>query len=271
MAIENEINLYNKDEHTIQISTHELTSVKDLNKLLQIFAEAAGKEKIEIASLNQDIAIDSKFLRTDEILQQKVFNSYHSETEMMRYIKKLERRDIALNHSMIPLGSCTMKLNPATSMLPLSWPEFGNIHPFAPQNQWEGYKELIDNLSEELKEVTGFAGFSVMPNSGAAGEHTGLMVIRAYHHANGDQHRDICLIPSSAHGTNPASAIMAGMKVVVVGCDENGNIDVADLIAKAEEHSDNLAATMITYPSTHGVFESRILEILEIIHKNGDR
>jgi glycine dehydrogenase len=268
IALKNEVNLYCKSEKQLQISTDELTTQDDLNKLLSIFAEAIGKNKYSF-DFTTEIKIDKKFIRSDNFMQQKVFNSFHSETEMMRYIKKLERRDIALNHSMIPLGSCTMKLNPATSMLPLSWAEFNSIHPFAPVDQWQGYKEMMQELVEYLKEITGFADISLQPNSGAAGEHTGLMVIRAYHHANGDANRDICLIPSSAHGTNPASAVMAGMQVVVVACDENGNIDVDDLRNKAEEHSENLAAIMITYPSTHGVFESKILEIIEIIHQHG--
>lgn len=268
IALKHDINLYCKSENQLQISTDELTTHDDITNLISIFAEAIGNN-ITKAELVEDLKIDSKFIRTDKFMQQKVFNSFHSETEMMRYIKKLERRDIALNHSMIPLGSCTMKLNPATSMLPLSWVEFNAIHPFAPEDQWQGYKEMIQNLIDYLKEITGFADISLQPNSGAAGEHTGLMVIRAYHHAKGDVHRDICLIPSSAHGTNPASAVMAGMQVFVVACDENGNIDVDDLRKKAEEHSENLAAIMITYPSTHGVFESKILEIIDIIHQNG--
>ncbi|HNQ68521.1 MAG TPA: aminomethyl-transferring glycine dehydrogenase [Bacteroidales bacterium] len=256
------------DKHVV-LSTDEIISLDDVNNVIEIFAKAINKPYNRVSSIGQAENIDVKFARTGKFLQQAVFNTYHSETEMMRYIKRLENRDIALNRSMISLGSCTMKLNPATSMLPLSWPEFGNIHPFVPKDQAAGYYELIAEMEKDLSTITGFAATSVMPNSGASGEHSGLMVIREYHKQRNELHRNICLIPSSAHGTNPASAVMAGMEVVVVKCDENGNIDLEDLKAKATEHKDNLSATMITYPSTHGVFESKILDIVNIVHENG--
>jgi glycine dehydrogenase len=269
IALNSEINLNYIDQKTISLSTDELITDCEINKILGIFAQANNKVFVKIEKLDFDFAIDPKIARKDEILKQNVFNSYHSETEMMRYIKRLENRDIALNRSMISLGSCTMKLNPATSMLPLSWPEFGSIHPFVPADQAQGYHEMIADLERDLSIITGFAGTSLQPNSGATGEHAGLMVIREYHISRNDGHRNVCIIPSSAHGTNPASAVMAGMEVIIVKCDQNGNIDVDDLKARAIEHKDNLACIMITYPSTHGVFESRILEMVKIIHENG--
>ncbi|HPD95730.1 MAG: aminomethyl-transferring glycine dehydrogenase [Bacteroidales bacterium] len=268
-AIEREINLNYKDNGKIGISIDEITAVEDINKLLAVFAEAAGKAAPIVSEVKEVSSIPQNFKRTSKYLTEQVFNSYHSETEMMRYIKKLERRDIALNHSMISLGSCTMKLNPATTMLPLSWPEFGNIHPFVPANQVQGYMEMITELEKLLAEITGFEAVTLQPNSGAAGEYTGLMVIRQYHISRGEANRNVVLIPSSAHGTNPASAAMAGMNVVVVACDDKGNISLDDLAAKAEQNKDNLAAFMVTYPSTHGVFESKIREMVDIIHKNG--
>ena len=269
LAIAEEINLNYINDTKIGISLDEATSISDINALIKIFALANNKEAEEFDNVPNEIFFDKQYLREDNILDVDVFKMYHSETDMMRYIKKLERKDFSLTHSMISLGSCTMKLNPATSMLPLSWPEFANIHPFVPRNQAEGYYELIEEMGEYLKIVTGFDDITFQPNSGAAGEYAGLMVIREYHKSQGNGHKNVVLIPSSAHGTNPASAVMAGMKVVIVACDERGNIDVADLKAKADEHKDNLSAFMVTYPSTHGVFESAISEMTEIIHSHG--
>ncbi|MFO0361329.1 MAG: aminomethyl-transferring glycine dehydrogenase, partial [Flavobacteriales bacterium] len=253
---------YFGDGH-IGISVSEVTNETDVAQVLQV-----------IANINTGIAPVSgnalgAFVRTSEYLTHPVFSTHHSETEMLRYMKKLENKDLSLAHAMIPLGSCTMKLNATSEMIPVTWPEFANIHPFAPVNQTAGYQEMLDELSRDLCECTGFAGISLQPNSGAQGELAGLLVIMAYHASRGDHHRNICLIPSSAHGTNPASAVMAGLQVVVVKCDENGNVDVADLRAKAEQHKDNLAALMVTYPSTHGVFEEAIREITKIVHDNG--
>jgi glycine dehydrogenase len=246
-----------------------VTSFAELNSIIEIFAKAAGKKTVRVDSYCDCGCINEKFERKSSFLTSPAFNTYHSETAMMRYIKMLERKDFSLTHSMIPLGSCTMKLNPATSMFAMSWPEFGNIHPFVPKDQAIGYYQLIDELGEALKEITGFSAVSFQPNSGAAGEYAGLMVIRQYHLTRGEGHRRIVLIPSSAHGTNPASAVMAGMQVVVVPCDENGNVNVDELRIKAEEHRNDLAAFMITYPSTHGVFEESVVEMSEIIHNNG--
>jgi glycine dehydrogenase len=209
------------------------------------------------------------FARTSEFMTHPVFSTHHSETEMLRYMKKLENKDLSLAHAMIPLGSCTMKLNATSEMIPVTWPEFANVHPFAPVNQTQGYQEMLAELQKDLCECTGFAGVSLQPNSGAQGELAGLLVIMAYHASRGEHQRNICLIPSSAHGTNPASAVMAGLKVVVVKCDENGNVDVADLREKAIQHKNELAALMVTYPSTHGVFEEAIQEITSIIHEHG--
>lgn len=263
------INFYYPDAETVSISINEATNLQDINDIAAVFAQALDKQEIAIEEISESNAIPSSVARDTAFLTNVVFNSYHSETELMRYIKKLERKDLSLNHSMISLGSCTMKLNAASEMLPLSDPQWGNIHPFAPLDQAQGYQEMLHKLEEQLTEITGFAGTSLQPNSGAQGEYAGLMVIRAYHASRGDSHRNICLIPSSAHGTNPASAVMAGMKVVVTKALENGNIDVDDLRAKAEEHKENLAALMVTYPSTHGVYESAIQEITSLIHQNG--
>ncbi len=261
------INLRVIDDKTIGISLDEATSADDVAELWQIFNgdKAAAFTVDELATAaNSSIAN-----RQSAFLQHSVFNRYHSETEMLRYIKRLESRDLSLTASMIPLGSCTMKLNAAAEMFPVSWPEFGKIHPFAPIKQTRGYQKMFEQLEIWLAEITGFAGISLQPNAGSQGEYAGLLVIRAYHESRNESHRTVCLIPSSAHGTNPASAVMAGMKVVSVACDERGNIDVADLKAKAEAHKETLASLMITYPSTHGVFEETIREICEIIHANG--
>jgi glycine dehydrogenase len=269
LAEDAEINFYYIDEDTISISINEATSLKDLNAIASVFAEASGKTFTPINSL---LNSGDKFLgvvRESAFLENKVFNTYHSETALMRYIKSLERKDLSLNHSMISLGSCTMKLNAASEMLPLSWAQWANIHPFAPVDQAKGYHEVLSSLEKQLNVITGFAGTSLQPNSGAQGEFAGLMVIRAYHASNGESHRKICLIPDSAHGTNPASAVMAGMKVVVTKTDAQGNIDIEDLRSKAILYKDELAALMVTYPSTHGVFESSIKEITQLIHTHG--
>ena len=261
------INLRVIDEDTIGISLDEATSPSDVAELWQIFNgdKATAFTVGELASNRQSPIAN----RQSKFLQHPVFNRYHSETEMLRYIKRLESRDLSLTASMIPLGSCTMKLNAAAEMFPVSWPEFAKIHPFAPIKQTRGYQKLFEQLETWLAEITGFAGISLQPNAGSQGEYAGLLVIRAYHESRNESHRTVCLIPSSAHGTNPASAVMAGMRVVSVACDPSGNIDVADLGSKAEAHKDALACLMITYPSTHGVFEDSIKEICEIIHANG--
>jgi glycine dehydrogenase len=263
------INFFYPDNNSILISTDEITSFSDINSILEIFAGAAGKIYKTVNACCDCRCFEGMFMRKSQFLKASVFNRYHSETEMMRYIKMLERKDFSLTHCMISLGSCTMKLNPATSMFAMSWPEFANIHPFVPGDQAEGYYQLMDELGEALKEITGFSAVSFQPNSGAAGEYAGLMIIRKYHHTRGEAHRNVVLIPSSAHGTNPASAVMAGMQVVVVDCDEKGNINVNDLKKKAEENKDRLAAFMITYPSTHGVFEEAVTEMSDIIHSYG--
>ncbi len=267
LALRNQINFNYFDNNTIGISINETTTTEDIYEIASIFAEVADKEIPTDVEVNE--ILPQQMIRTDDILTENVFKRYHTETEMMRYIKSLERKDISLTHSMIPLGSCTMKLNAATEMLPLSWPEWAKIHPFVPQNQAEGYKHLIDELGNFLKEITGFDAITFQPNSGAAGEYTGLRTIRQYFDDKGETYRNVMLIPSSAHGTNPASSVMAGMKVVVVECDKNGNIDVNDLKAKAEQHKDNLAGFMVTYPSTHGVYEARIKEMVDTIHNYG--
>ena len=274
IALEHKINFRYICEECIGISLDETTSKADLDAIVTVLAEAAGKKAEPIVcggagcGCNDD-KIPASLKRSSSFLDHPVFNTYHSETEMMRYMKKLEVKDLSLNRAMIPLGSCTMKLNAAAEMLPLSWPEFTQIHPFVPADQAEGYLEMIEDMNKALCEITGFAGISFQPNSGAAGEYSGLTVIRNYHIANGQGNRNVCLIPASAHGTNPASSAKAGFNVVVVKSTEEGEIDVADLKAKAEENRDNLACLMVTYPSTHGVFEEAILDIIKIVHENG--
>ena len=247
---------------SLGIALDETTDLAAMNAILSVF----GAEPVKQLASHE---FPPSFARTSVFLSHPVFNTHHTETQMMRYLRQLEGRDLALNHSMIPLGSCTMKLNAAAEMIPVTWPEFGNLHPFAPVENAVGYGELFRQLEAWLSEITGFAAVSLQPNAGSQGEYTGLLVIRAYHHARGDKHRNICLIPTSAHGTNPASAVMAGMTVVPVGCDEQGNVDVADLRQKIGRHGPDLAALMVTYPSTHGVFEESIREICDMVHAAG--
>lgn len=259
-------------DHAITIAIDQTTDADDLNAIIAVFAEAMNKSADQISSLTEAQVFaqqPSITMRDSAILQHPVFNTYHSESEMMRYLKRLENKDLSLTHSMISLGSCTMKLNAASELIPITWPEFANIHPFVPLEQAAGFQEVIASLDKSLSEITGFAKMSFQPNSGAQGEYAGLLVIQAYHHARGDNHRNIALIPTSAHGTNPASAAMCGMKIVLVKCDKNGNIDVADLREKAEQHKNDLSCLMVTYPSTHGVYEESISEITGIIHANG--
>ncbi len=265
-----EMNFYYAEEG-VQISLHEATTYEDVMAIVSVFAKAKNAEPAFSGDMPKALQVPESLIRQSPYLTHPVFNENHTETKMMRYIKRLEQRDLSLTHSMIPLGSCTMKLNAATELLPVSWPEFADIHPFAPLNQTEGYQQIFRELEAWLSEITGFAACSLQPNSGAQGEYSGLLTIRAYHESRGEAHRNIALIPSSAHGTNPASAVMAGFDVVVVQCDDHGNIDVTDLRAKAEQHSDRLAALMVTYPSTHGVFEVKIQEICNIIHQHGGK
>ncbi|MES2545423.1 MAG: aminomethyl-transferring glycine dehydrogenase [Bacteroidota bacterium] len=269
IAERNEVNFYYVDNETISISFNETTSVNDINQILSIFAEATGKDFTPVKILLPSGRMEDKLERTSLFLQHDVFNNHRSESQLMRYIKKLERKDLSLNHSMISLGSCTMKLNAAAEMLPLSMANWNSIHPFAPVEQAEGYITMLTKLEQQLNVITGFQGTTLQPNSGAQGEYAGLMAIRAYHLSRGDDHRTICLIPSSAHGTNPASAAMAGMQIIVTKTLGNGNIDVDDLREKAILHKDNLSCLMVTYPSTHGVYESAIIEITKLIHDNG--
>ncbi len=269
IAERNEINLFYPNDSKVRLSLDEVVTLNEVNMLIAIFAEAAGKDAIVLSEIENVKAFCSCMERATPYFEEAIFSKYSSETDLMRYIKKLADRDISLADSMISLGSCTMKLNSAASMMPLSWSEFGNIHPFAPAEQAVGYHEMMDELSKDLAVITGFAAVSNQPNSGANGEYAGLMVLRAYLQSIGQGARNIVLIPTSAHGTNPASAIMAGLKIVLVECDDKGNIDVEDFVAKAEAHKDSLSCAMITYPSTHGVFEARIREIIDAVHNNG--
>jgi glycine dehydrogenase len=269
-ALANEINFYYSDG-CVQISLDETTFEEDVDLIISIFSEAKDAGHTADFTEVQGFSLPASLHRDVDYLTHPVFNSYHTESKLMRYIKRLENRDLSLVHSMISLGSCTMKLNAAVELMPVSWPEFADIHPFVPVDQVQGYHEIFRDLERYLCEITGFTACSLQPNSGAQGEYAGLLTIRAYHHANGDDHRDVALIPSSAHGTNPASAVMAGMEVIVVACDDHGNIDVDDLRAKADQYKDRLACLMVTYPSTHGVFETAIHEICDIIHERGGK
>lgn len=272
-CIKNKVNLRYIDKKNIGVSIDETKTIKDVKKLIEIFSTSLDKvidiKIIDSELTNIELDLPSGLNRKSSFLTHPVFNKNHSETQMLRYIKKLENRDLSLNTSMIPLGSCTMKLNATSEMIPVTWQEFSRIHPFAPKEQTTGYTKIIKELEKDFTEITGFKGVSLQPNSGAQGEYAGLMVIRAYHKDSGQAHRNIVLVPSSAHGTNPASAVMCGMDVVVIKCDEDGNIDLDDLKKKAEEHSDMLAAIMVTYPSTHGVFEESIKQVCKIVHRNG--
>jgi glycine cleavage system P protein (glycine dehydrogenase) len=270
-ALASRVNFRHRPDQTINVAIDETTDISDVSVIATAFAAGIGRQAPRIDQAAQGVGVDypTGLARTSPFLTHPVFNTHHSETEMMRYIRSLERKDVGLDTSMIPLGSCTMKLNAASEMLPITWPEFSTLHPFAPVEQTEGYQQIFRELEAALCEITGFAAVSLQPNSGAQGEFAGLMVIRAYHRGRRDTGRDVVLIPSSAHGTNPASAVMAGMRVVVVSSTSEGNIDVDDLNRKAIEHKDRLAALMVTYPSTHGVFEERIQEICAIVHEHG--
>jgi len=270
VAEKHQVNLRYFDQDKVGISIDETTSIADIELLITIFAAATGKSAVAIQSTStESLQIPTTLVRTSTFLSHPVFHTHRSESQMMRYIKQLENKDLSLNTSMISLGSCTMKLNAATEMIPVSWPEFGGLHPFAPIQQCQGYAGIIEDLSNYLCEITGFTACSLQPNSGAQGEYAGLLTIRAYHQHRGEAHRNVVLIPISAHGTNPASAVMAGFSVVVVKCDDAGNIDMQDLTQKAEQHKDKLGGLMVTYPSTHGVFEETIREVCQLIHDNG--
>ena len=268
-AAERRINLRKAGDDRVIVALDETVTDDDVQELLAIFAGGAPAPGTEGLAAEVDDRFDERFARATPFLTHPVFNTHHSETEMLRYMRGLEQKDLSLTHSMIPLGSCTMKLNATAEMFPVTWPEFGKLHPFAPVSQAQGYRQMFDHLERALAEITGFAAVSLQPNAGSQGEYAGLLTIRAYHRARGDTHRTVCLIPQSAHGTNPASAVMAGMTVIVTRTDERGNIDLADLRAKAEANRDRLAALMVTYPSTHGVFEESIRQVCDIVHENG--
>jgi len=268
-ALDNQMNFRYTDDHSIGISINETTTMDDLNQIIDVFSSVIGQPAEPVIELESTLRIDKTLQRQSAFLTMELFYRHQSETEMMRYIKKLERKDFSLTHSMISLGSCTMKLNAAVEMFPITWPEFAGLHPFCPDDQAMGYHDLIRELEEDLKTITGFDAITFQPNSGAAGEYTGLSIIRAWHQSRDEGHRNIVLIPASAHGTNPASAVMAGMQVIVVDCDEDGNIDLNHLTELADQHKDNLAAFMVTYPSTHGVFEEDIVKMVDIIHQMG--
>ncbi|WP_297089484.1 aminomethyl-transferring glycine dehydrogenase [uncultured Draconibacterium sp.] len=269
LSHELEMNFRYFENGDVGISIDETTNPQDIGWIIEVFAKAANKKWQVAEEYPEGFSVDTEFKRTSEFMTEEVFNKYRSETEMLRYIKRLAKKDISLTQSMISLGSCTMKLNAATEMLPLSWIEFNGLHPFIPKNQARGYHEMMEELRRDLSEITGMEDVSLQPNSGAAGEYAGLMVIQEFHKSRGDDQRNVVLIPASAHGTNPASAVMAGMQVVVVKCDDMGNVDMEDLRAKAVEHKENLSSFMVTYPSTHGVFEASIIEMCEVIHENG--
>ena len=270
LAVQHGMNLRKLNEKTVTISLDETTEIGDVDALLKVLnhGKAPGFTAVSLAESTES-PLKGSLQRSSPFMTQSVFNSYHCEHEMLRYLKRLENRDLSLCHSMIPLGSCTMKLNASSEMMPVTWDELANIHPFAPVDQTEGYQEMFRDLCDQLCEITAFDSVSLQPNAGASGEYAGLMAIRAYHLSRGDTHRNICIIPTSAHGTNPASAVMAGMKVVTISTDDMGNVNIQELKEKAEKHKENLAAFMITYPSTHGVYEERIDEMCRIIHENG--
>jgi glycine dehydrogenase len=275
-ALSANMNFYYVNERSVQISLNEIVDIRAVAEIVNVFASLKGASNISVEQLvnkykDLGVKIPANLVRTTDYLTHPTFNTHHSESQLMRYIKLLENKDLSLVHSMISLGSCTMKLNAATEMFPVSWPEFSDIHPFAPSNQTKGYEQIINELEEYLCVITGFDACSLMSNSGAQGEYSGLLAIRAYHKSRGEEHRNIALIPSSAHGTNPASAVLAGMKVVVTKCDARGNLDIDDLREKAEKYKDNLAALMVTYPSTHGVFEANIKEVCALIHEFGGK